>query len=292
MPPTNESAPQAKKRKKDRACDACRRRKTKCDGPWMPNNLCSNCIQTRKPCTYVEASKPRGPPKAYVTGLEDRLEAFETLLQRIRPDVDFSEELGPPVQRNSWKKQDGPSTSSSSNSATRKSSFTSNALPPLATPFQAHRNQPSILNPVLSPAPLSTHLKFHSQRGKRPRDPALFAYRDAYDLSDEDSSSESSSSSSETEEIVITSLVGRTKITLRASENDDSAGDYNIRFHGRSSTAGLVEATRQFKFMHMRETMSPVEQENEASISPDNSIVAQTRRPVFWQTPTVMGTSS
>lgn len=42
-----------KKRKIERACDACRRRKTKCDGPRMPNNICTNCIQNRKTCSYV-----------------------------------------------------------------------------------------------------------------------------------------------------------------------------------------------------------------------------------------------
>ena len=72
-----------KKRKMERACDTCRRRKTKCDGPHMPDNNCTNCIQNRKICSYMfvhpppifvpidffpssEVSKPRGPPKASV----------------------------------------------------------------------------------------------------------------------------------------------------------------------------------------------------------------------------------
>lgn len=42
-----------KKRKIERACDACRRRKTKCDGPRMPENICTNCIQNRKTCSYM-----------------------------------------------------------------------------------------------------------------------------------------------------------------------------------------------------------------------------------------------
>ncbi|KAI6157836.1 hypothetical protein BKA82DRAFT_86275, partial [Pisolithus tinctorius] len=41
------------KRKIERACDACRRRKIKCDGPRTPNNFCTNCVQTRKFCSYV-----------------------------------------------------------------------------------------------------------------------------------------------------------------------------------------------------------------------------------------------
>ena len=73
-----------KKRNVERACDGCRRRKTRCDGPKMPDNVCTNCVQNRKICTYVlaqtfvkicfitdclvrsEASKPRGPSKAFV----------------------------------------------------------------------------------------------------------------------------------------------------------------------------------------------------------------------------------
>lgn len=52
--------PQAtsKKRNVERACDDCRRRKTRCDGPKMPDNVCTNCVQNRKICTYVLAPTP------------------------------------------------------------------------------------------------------------------------------------------------------------------------------------------------------------------------------------------
>ncbi|KAF7321610.1 Zn(2)-C6 fungal-type domain-containing protein [Mycena kentingensis (nom. inval.)] len=89
-------------RKVDRACDGCRRRKSRCDGPSQSDRICSSC-RGQKACTYLEASTPRGPPKAYITGLEDRLEQLEELLHRVRPDADFSTELGPPVARGSWK---------------------------------------------------------------------------------------------------------------------------------------------------------------------------------------------
>ena len=36
-----------------RACDLCRRRKTKCDGPSAPDNICSNCVQNTQSCTYL-----------------------------------------------------------------------------------------------------------------------------------------------------------------------------------------------------------------------------------------------
>uniref|UniRef100_A0A8H7Y582 Zn(2)-C6 fungal-type domain-containing protein n=1 Tax=Psilocybe cubensis TaxID=181762 RepID=A0A8H7Y582_PSICU len=288
MSPTSGNVSQLKKHKKERACDACRRRKTKCDGPFMPSNICTNCTQSRKPCTYVEASKPRSPPKAYVTGLEDKLEAMEAILKRIQPDVDFSDELGPPVIRNSWKTQDDSSPASSSNAINRTSSFASAGLSPIMIPFHSDKAETVTLNPEVFPPPVSTHLVFHSQprRARQSRilsDTSFLAYRDNLDLT-EDSDTETSSSS-ETEEIVITSIVGRTKITLRASENDDSDDDNNIRFHGRSSTAGLVETTRQFKHMHMRDTLGSNRPSNDLPVSPDNRSVAQTRRPQFWQTP-------
>ena len=43
----------SKKRKVERACDFCRRRKARCDGPRMPDNICSNCISNSRSCTYL-----------------------------------------------------------------------------------------------------------------------------------------------------------------------------------------------------------------------------------------------
>lgn len=37
----------------ERACDLCRRRKTKCDGSSAPDNICSNCVQNNQYCTYL-----------------------------------------------------------------------------------------------------------------------------------------------------------------------------------------------------------------------------------------------
>ncbi|KAE9398887.1 hypothetical protein BT96DRAFT_957454 [Gymnopus androsaceus JB14] len=84
----------SKKRRIQRACDVCRRKKIRCDGVQMPGNRCSNCIAYNFDCTYVEAAKKRGPPKAYVESLETRLEKMEGLLHRLMPDVDLTKELG------------------------------------------------------------------------------------------------------------------------------------------------------------------------------------------------------
>ncbi|KAI1785161.1 fungal-specific transcription factor domain-containing protein [Ganoderma leucocontextum] len=55
MSSADESAiPAFKKRKLQRACDCCRRKKVKCDGPQMPNHRCSRCTARRTECTYLQ----------------------------------------------------------------------------------------------------------------------------------------------------------------------------------------------------------------------------------------------
>lgn len=107
-----------KKRNIERACDACRRRKTKCDGPQMANHYCTNCIQSSRPCTYefvlfscrifrciiYELENPPSlvghrkrkfmlfpipqsvnRPSRYITALEDKMEQLEALLKQASP---------------------------------------------------------------------------------------------------------------------------------------------------------------------------------------------------------------
>lgn len=113
---------QPSKRNILRACDLCRTKKIKCDGPKMPNHFCTGCRQVSRPCTYVSVSfyytsslyahtPPAKHPNhvdhrkrtsftgcifvalldvhgsttvSYVTGLEDRLEELEELLSQVR----------------------------------------------------------------------------------------------------------------------------------------------------------------------------------------------------------------
>ncbi|KAF9647006.1 hypothetical protein BDM02DRAFT_3188339 [Thelephora ganbajun] len=96
--------PSSKKRKVQRACDICRRKKVRCDSDQMPGKRCSNCTTYNLDCTYVEAAKKRGPPKGYVESLENRLEKMEKLLQTLCPDADFSKELGGTFDKESWYK--------------------------------------------------------------------------------------------------------------------------------------------------------------------------------------------
>ncbi|KAF5374528.1 hypothetical protein D9615_009070 [Tricholomella constricta] len=94
--------PQSKKRRIQRACDICRRKKIRCDGGQMPGNRCSNCIAYSFDCTYVEAAKKRGPPKGYVERLETRVEKLEKVLTRLYPDCDVLKELDTVVDTDAW----------------------------------------------------------------------------------------------------------------------------------------------------------------------------------------------
>jgi len=53
IPKTASIASYNVKPRPERACDLCRRRKTKCDGPSAPDNACSNCVQNNRSCTYL-----------------------------------------------------------------------------------------------------------------------------------------------------------------------------------------------------------------------------------------------
>ncbi|KAI0701459.1 fungal-specific transcription factor domain-containing protein [Cerioporus squamosus] len=87
-----DNAPSAKKRKLQRACDYCRRKKSKCDGPEMPDNRCSNCEARRIECTYKEPHRGNYP-SSYAKTLESRLERMEKLMNKLCPDADLSGEL-------------------------------------------------------------------------------------------------------------------------------------------------------------------------------------------------------
>ncbi|KAF8226986.1 hypothetical protein L208DRAFT_1406132 [Tricholoma matsutake] len=91
-----------KKRRIQRACDICRRKKIRCDGVQMPGNRCSNCISYSLKCTYVEAAKKRGPPKGYVEALESRLEKMDKLLRKLCPDEGVLKELEASLNSDKW----------------------------------------------------------------------------------------------------------------------------------------------------------------------------------------------
>ncbi|THU89665.1 hypothetical protein K435DRAFT_841716 [Dendrothele bispora CBS 962.96] len=50
-----------KRQRYSKACDECCRKKVRCNSDTMPNNICSECIITKVPCTRTKERKKRGP---------------------------------------------------------------------------------------------------------------------------------------------------------------------------------------------------------------------------------------
>ncbi|KAI0925293.1 hypothetical protein AcV7_005573 [Taiwanofungus camphoratus] len=111
-----------KKRKTQRACDACRRKKVRCDGSQMPNSRCSSCNIYKDDCTYFQATKKRGPSKGYVESLEARLENMEKLLDTLRSNTDFSKELNGQSIKN-FKLEDKSATDKNNEAAYQSQPF-------------------------------------------------------------------------------------------------------------------------------------------------------------------------
>ncbi|OAD67961.1 Zn(2)-C6 fungal-specific transcription factor [Phycomyces blakesleeanus NRRL 1555(-)] len=69
----------SKRIKIQRACDACRKRKVKCDGVQP----CERCRKADCPCVFGQPPTKRGPPKQYIELLEARLQLVERALRTI-----------------------------------------------------------------------------------------------------------------------------------------------------------------------------------------------------------------
>ncbi|KAF9649885.1 hypothetical protein BDM02DRAFT_1732786 [Thelephora ganbajun] len=80
----------AKKRKlQQQACDICRRRKVRCDGPYKPTTKCTNCITGKLNCTYAKP-KARRAPKQSAETLDTRLDKMERMLSNAFAEGDYN----------------------------------------------------------------------------------------------------------------------------------------------------------------------------------------------------------
>ncbi|GAA6042703.1 hypothetical protein JCM8097_003755 [Rhodosporidiobolus ruineniae] len=73
------------KRRSSKACDNCRKSKCKCTrvldpATNEPVGPCQNCLTVGSECTFLGASRKRGPPKGYIEAIESRLHRMEALL--------------------------------------------------------------------------------------------------------------------------------------------------------------------------------------------------------------------
>ncbi|GAA5887204.1 hypothetical protein JCM6882_002448 [Rhodosporidiobolus microsporus] len=73
------------RKRSSKACDNCRKSKCKCTrildpATNEPVGPCQNCLQVGAECTFLGASRKRGPPKGYIEAIESRLHRMEALL--------------------------------------------------------------------------------------------------------------------------------------------------------------------------------------------------------------------
>ncbi|CBQ67503.1 related to transcriptional activator acu-15 [Sporisorium reilianum SRZ2] len=106
-----------KRRRVQRACDTCRKKKVRCDGLQPEKGACTNCANYGYECTFVDAARKRAPPRSYVEAIEARIVKMEHLIASLAPGVDFTDRIGKPIRRPD-EKGDEPS----SNDATKPSS--------------------------------------------------------------------------------------------------------------------------------------------------------------------------
>lgn len=85
-----------KRSKVSRACDACRRKKVRCDAEFSTTlqkvtKVCTNCLRTNESCSFARVPLKRGPTKGYSRDGNDRAEDSDTVASRSRLGLD----LGP-----------------------------------------------------------------------------------------------------------------------------------------------------------------------------------------------------
>ncbi|CAK7200030.1 hypothetical protein SEUCBS139899_002718 [Sporothrix eucalyptigena] len=76
--------PPRKRSKVSRACDACRRKKIKCDSV-SETEQCTNCRRARTECLFSRVPQKRGPSKGYIKELADRINSIEGKLGNQSP---------------------------------------------------------------------------------------------------------------------------------------------------------------------------------------------------------------
>ncbi|KAI0915794.1 hypothetical protein AcV5_003616 [Taiwanofungus camphoratus] len=71
-----------------RACDRCRKSKSKCEPGPSGNDRCRSCLAAGTVCAFSGPSFRRGPPKGYIQALEHRLHQMESVLAAIMSSKD------------------------------------------------------------------------------------------------------------------------------------------------------------------------------------------------------------
>ncbi|KAJ7775771.1 fungal-specific transcription factor domain-containing protein [Mycena maculata] len=110
--------PGGKRRRIERACDVCRRWKSRCDGSQIPGDKCRTCTDANLDCTYLEGAAKRRPAKTdYVKSLETRLKQAKLLISNLRGEgvptlLDYSPSHRESPASNSSNSDSGPTADS------------------------------------------------------------------------------------------------------------------------------------------------------------------------------------
>ncbi|KIK70628.1 hypothetical protein GYMLUDRAFT_209950 [Collybiopsis luxurians FD-317 M1] len=70
----------ASRKRSSRACDQCRKTKSKCEKGVGEGTPCKSCALAGTTCTFLGPSYKRGPPKGYIHAIEQRWHQVESLL--------------------------------------------------------------------------------------------------------------------------------------------------------------------------------------------------------------------
>jgi hypothetical protein len=77
------TATSGSRKRSSRACDQCRKTKSKCEKSPDSTTQCKSCILAGTTCTFLGPSYKRGPPKGYIRAIEQRWHQVEALLGAI-----------------------------------------------------------------------------------------------------------------------------------------------------------------------------------------------------------------
>lgn len=77
------------RKRSSRACDQCRKTKSKCERGSGDKPQCKSCALAGTACTFLGPSYKRGPPKGYIHAIEQRWHQVESLLGAILQCPDF-----------------------------------------------------------------------------------------------------------------------------------------------------------------------------------------------------------
>jgi len=177
------------------------------------------------------------------------------IIIQLRPDQDFSAELGPSVIRGSWK--DPPSAPHRSSSP---------------SPTSSRRSSHLLILPS-SPTTNTLNVQTHLLRSRK--------------SSVSDKSSDSPYSS-DPDDLVDDKERGMHQLTLRKASHlhsEESKEEQHERFHGQSSYLPLIDATRRYKQQHLIES-GDLKTRVTHSL-PSSRIPNPIRRPEYWQAPRV-----